>query len=261
MHFSPMRAHAAGMLDYSPWLYFPTQLPRAVSYITVAHEVGHNHGSQVGYTTAPYRILGSTAAVNTLVHNTAVNTSVHTHSCIPHTCTHTHMYTPHMYTHTCTPHTCTHTHMYTPHMYVSMTLLVLALQEVLKATLSCSLVPQMAVGPTTDFSPSAVEGPWGRLLMSTATALFPVSVEAYKWLACSSPPNKPCDEVVCRVGEHQHQLAHRCSLCENFHTYIHTGLWGWGIYEWAIYGLKLVGQLLQCELLFFWEICSKNTGL
>ena len=50
-----------------------------MSYITTAHEVGHNHGSQVGYTTAPYRILGSTAAVNTLVHNTAVNT-VHTHT-------------------------------------------------------------------------------------------------------------------------------------------------------------------------------------
>ena len=28
-------------------------------------------------------------------------------------------------------------------------------------------------------------------------------------------------EVVCRVGEHQHQLAHWCSPCENFHTYIH----------------------------------------
>ena len=26
-------------------------------------------------------------------------------------------------------------------------------------------------------------------------------------------------EVVCQVGEHQHQLAHQCSLCENFpHT-------------------------------------------
>ena len=75
----------------------------------------------------------------------------------------------------------------------------------------------MAVVPTTDFSPSAVGGPWGRLLMSRVTALFPVSVEAYKWLTCSFPPNKPCDEVVCQVGEYQHKLA------ENFHTYIHTG--------------------------------------
>ena len=67
--------------------------------------------------------------------------------------------------------------MYTPHMHVSMTLLVPALQEALKATSSCLPVLQMAVGPTTDFSPSAVGGPWGRLLMSRVTALFPVSVE------------------------------------------------------------------------------------
>ena len=41
-------------------------------------------------------------------------------------------------------------------------------------------------------------------------------------------------EVVCRVGEHQHRLAHRCSLCE-------VEIWGWGINglnEWAIHGLN-----------------------
>ena len=53
----------------------------------------------------------------------------------------------------------------------------------------------------------------------------------------ASPTTRLLNLVVCRVGEHQHRLAHRHSPCEN---YAHT----WSvklniirIWEWDIYGL------------------------
>ena len=40
---------------------------------------------------------------------------------------------------------------------------------------------------------------------------------------------------LCRVGEHQHRLAHQYSLCYKYkffaHKFKHNGIWGWGIHE------------------------------
>ena len=75
-------------------------------------------------------------------------------------------------------------------------------------------------------------------------------------------------KVVCRVGEHQHWLAHQRSPCEQFcihkqcevkHTR-DTGMEHLWVNGWSIYGLKLVGQLwLKCvaQLCLFWKYAQK----
>ena len=68
--------------------------------------------------------------------------------------------------------------------------------------------------------------------------------------------------IVFWVGEHQHQLAHWCSLCDFcFCTYMkcevktYNGIWGWGIP--GLNGCCSYGKVSYC----FGEICSKNTCL
>ena len=67
-------------------------------------------------------------------------------------------------------------------------------------------------------------------------------------------------KVVCRVGEHQHRLAHWCSLCENFfaHTYKKGMRHPWLIWVGHLW-LKWMGQLFM--LLFFGKYALINTGL
>ena len=72
--------------------------------------------------------------------------------------------------------------------------------------------------------------------------------------------------AVCRVGEHQHWLAHQCSICEDFHIYIECEItiqWdmGWGIhglYKWVGHlWLKWVGHW-QIEILFLGDMLTKH---
>ena len=56
-------------------------------------------------------------------------------------------------------------------------------------------------------------------------------------------------------------LAHRCSLCENFHTYIKCEVkTSWDM-EMGHLWLKWVGQLWQSELLFLGDTLQKKKTL
>ena len=67
--------------------------------------------------------------------------------------------------------------------------------------------------------------------------------------------------VVCRMGKHQHQLAHQCSPCEKFaHTWSVKlnimGIWEWGhlwLNGWDIYGLNGWESYGKVSCCFFWK--------
>ena len=76
--------------------------------------------------------------------------------------------------------------------------------------------------------PAATETPWALLSplpwqltrqapLNHSSPIFEISLHAALLNTLHYLYNTP--EVVCRVGEHQHQLAHQCSLCEHFHAY------------------------------------------
>ena len=56
--------------------------------------------------------------------------------------------------------------------------------------------------------------------------------------------------VVCRVGEHQHWLAHRCSPYQNAHTAWSVKLWGQG--NGDIYGLMASGAYMAYWVGHIW---------
>ena len=62
--------------------------------------------------------------------------------------------------------------------------------------------------------------PEGRRKLASHPFHQPQRLTAWEsWSLIRSLLMMVCYWVVCQVGEHQHQLAHQCSLCENFHTY------------------------------------------
>ena len=64
----------------------------------------------------------------------------------------------------------------------------------------------------------------------------------------------PCAfEIFVSVMEHQHRLAHRCSSCENFHTYAKSKMG-------HLYIAQMGGAVMAKLVIVFWEICLKNTG-